>query len=104
MHIAPACINFFHIAFAQVNDCQHSSLGKVWLEENGQAQPNSQGIVVVCIKDAKGQYLKAAFCYGGQSTFNEGAAAATCRQVGYTTAKNYSSGSALVTNDCAIRL
>lgn len=37
-------------AFAQVNDHEESSLWGVMLYENGQGQPNSQGILFVCVQ------------------------------------------------------
>ena len=63
---------------------------------NGNALPNSQGIVTVCIavESQEGSYAYgvAAFCWDGESTFNEGAAAAACRQVGYSKHADYNSG------------
>ena len=68
------------------------------LYHNGDPLPNSEGIVVVCIEvedppAGMSKYQPAAVCWNGDSTFNEGAAAAACRQGNYVNQKHYGSAS-----------
>ena len=85
------CILFLVLSTAF--ECSNSNVGEVALYENTVPPPNSQGIVVVCVEVAEGEYEKAAICYDGNSTFNIGAAAAACRQKSHSTVTSYNSGS-----------
>ena len=84
---------FFSLVFSTTFECGKSNIGEVALYENTYPLPNSRGIVVVCDEVEKGKFEKVAFCYDGDSTFNDGAAAAACRQGSYSTFAEYSSGS-----------
>lgn len=64
----------------------------VELFNNGKKLPNIKGIVQVCIEDDNGQPQNAVICYGGESTFNKGAAAASYKQAGYGTIVTYGNG------------
>ena len=79
------------LVLSKAFECSSSNLGEVALYQNTVPLPNSRGIVVVCTETENGQYKKAAICYEGDSTFNEGAAAAACRQGSYSTVTKYNS-------------
>ena len=90
-------ILFVQVAFSENFDRQESKVGEVALYENGEPLPNARGIVVLCIEVEEppagiSEYQKAAVCWNGDSTFNEGAAAATCRQLSYSTQMDYGPG------------
>ena len=75
-----------------------SCIRMVQLYQNGTALHNSsQGMVIVCVqveqKPGIYAYQKAAICWDGNSTFNEGAAAAACRQRSYSKKAGYNSSS-----------
>ena len=71
------------VAFSQEFECGDSKVGAVGLYFSNYQTVSSQGIVVLCIEVEPKVYQKAAVCWDGDSTFNEGAAAAACRQIGF---------------------
>ena len=83
------CVLF--LVFSQ-NFCDNiNDIGDVMLYGSTKTQYPSRGIVVVCV-EVEGGAKKAAICYDGNVTFNEGAAAAACRQRSFSSHSNYGSG------------
>ena len=89
---AVSLCSFVQVAFSRM-DCRNVTVGAVELY-NSKASPDMEGIVIVCIaveSEGSYEYRTAAFCWGGNSTFNEGAAAAACRQAGRSSYIDYNS-------------
>ena len=92
---------FGQVAFSEDVECSKSNIGYVALIQNNQHIPNSEGMVVVCVEvehppAGMSNYQPAVVCWNGSSTFNEGAAAAACRQGGYSKQKRYNSSTSTV--------
>ena len=80
------------VAFPRM-DCRNDTVGAVELYKSKDSH-DLEGIVIACIaveSEGSYEYHKAAFCWGGSSTFNEGAAAAACRQAGSSNYSEYNS-------------
>ena len=89
------CVLFAQVACSGM-DCRNNTVGAVELYKSEDPH-DLKGIVIVCIaveSNGSYDYRKAAFCWGGSSTFNEGAAAAACRQAGSSNYSDYNSADA----------